>query len=94
LGILLKNLFVALLGIFPTNCPIGAGEGGSSGRFAPKNGRNPGNAQRNGEEVRRSYGKGQANRHTPHPAQRIHKVFELNMINPVFLSELLFIELY
>jgi hypothetical protein len=42
LGILigLFDIQIILLGIIPTKCPIGAGKGGSSGRFAPKNGRN------------------------------------------------------
>jgi hypothetical protein len=56
-GIFLEpfDIQIILLGIFPTNSTIGtgegaigAGEGGSSGRFAPKNGRNCENAQGNG----------------------------------------------
>jgi hypothetical protein len=49
LGILfgLFDIEIILLGIFQTEHPIGAGEGGSSGRFASKNGRNCENAQGN-----------------------------------------------
>jgi hypothetical protein len=39
------DILIILLGIFPTDHPIGAGKGGNSGRFATKDGRNCGNAQ-------------------------------------------------
>jgi hypothetical protein len=83
-GIFLEpfDIQIILLGIFPTNSTIGtgegaigAGEGGSSGRFAPKNGRNCQIAQGSGGKVRRRCAKGQGKRSTPHPAQRINKVF-------------------
>jgi hypothetical protein len=40
LGIILKHfdIQIILLGIFPTNCPIGTGECGSSCRIGPKGG--------------------------------------------------------
>jgi adenylosuccinate lyase len=41
------DIEIILLGIFQTEHPIGAGEGGSSGRFASKNGANCENAQGN-----------------------------------------------
>jgi hypothetical protein len=72
---------IILLGFFPTDCPIGAGESRNSGRFATKDGRNLGYTQGSGREVCRACGKGQTNRRTPHPAQGINKVFELNEIN-------------
>jgi hypothetical protein len=43
------NFYIEILniGIFRTDRPIGAGEGGSSRRFEQKSGRNRGNAQGN-----------------------------------------------